>query len=41
MNRRRLEGEALWDAMHSAAGTLNLELGGRPVVPRKLDAVSS
>jgi hypothetical protein len=33
MNRRRLEGEALWDAMHSAAGTLNLASGGRPVAP--------
>ncbi|MEX2261422.1 MAG: PSD1 and planctomycete cytochrome C domain-containing protein [Bryobacteraceae bacterium] len=33
MNRRRLEGEALWDAMHSVAGTLNLKAGGRPVVP--------
>ncbi|MBM3459323.1 MAG: DUF1549 domain-containing protein, partial [Armatimonadetes bacterium] len=32
-NRRRLEGEALWDALHSVAGTLNLKSGGRPVVP--------
>jgi hypothetical protein len=31
MNRRRLEGEALWDAMHAVAGTLNLKMGGRPV----------
>ena len=23
MNRRRLEGEILWDAMHASAGTLN------------------
>ena len=33
MNRRRLEGETLWDAIHSVAGTLNLKMGGRPVVP--------
>ncbi len=33
MNRRRLEAEALWDFVHAAAGTLNLKLGGRPVVP--------
>ncbi len=33
MNRRRLEAEALWDAIHAAAGTLNLKMGGRPVVP--------
>jgi hypothetical protein len=33
MSRRRLEGEALWDAVHAAAGTLNLKMGGRPVVP--------
>ena len=33
MDRRRLEAEALWDAVHAAAGTLNLEMGGRPVVP--------
>ncbi|MFN7924890.1 MAG: PSD1 and planctomycete cytochrome C domain-containing protein [Bryobacteraceae bacterium] len=32
-NRRRLEGEVLWDAMHSAAGTLNLRMGGKPVAP--------
>ena len=32
-NRRRLEGEALWDAMHSVAGTLNPKMGGKPVVP--------
>ncbi|MEO8663010.1 MAG: PSD1 and planctomycete cytochrome C domain-containing protein [Bryobacteraceae bacterium] len=32
-NRRRLEGEALWDSMHSAAGTLNLQRGGPPVAP--------
>lgn len=33
MNRRRLEGESLWDALHATAGTLNLKMGGRPVVP--------
>lgn len=33
VNRRRLEGEALWDAIHAAAGTLNLAGGGRPVAP--------
>ena len=33
MDRRRLEAEALWDAVHATAGTLNLDMGGRPVVP--------
>jgi cytochrome c553 len=33
MNRRRLEAESLWDSIHSVAGTLNLKMGGRPVVP--------
>ena len=33
MNRHRLESEAIWDAIHAAAGTLNLKMGGRPVVP--------
>ena len=33
MPRRRLEAEALWDAVHTAAGTINLKMGGRPVVP--------
>ena len=33
MDRRRLEAEALWDAVHFTAGTLNLAMGGRPVVP--------
>ncbi len=33
MNRRRLEAEALWDAVHASAGTLNLDMGGPPVVP--------
>jgi hypothetical protein len=32
-NRRRLEGEAIWDALHATAGTLNRAVGGRPVVP--------
>ena len=27
-NRRRLEAETVWDAIHSAAGTLNLKMGG-------------
>ena len=31
--RRRLEGEAVWDAMHAVAGTLNLEMGGPPFAP--------
>ncbi|MFN0172962.1 MAG: PSD1 and planctomycete cytochrome C domain-containing protein [Bryobacteraceae bacterium] len=33
MNRRRLESEALWDAMLSAAGTLTLRMGGKPAAP--------
>ena len=33
MNRRRLEAEALWDSVHAVAGTLNLKMRGRPVVP--------
>lgn len=33
MNRRRLEAETLWDTIHSVAGTLNLKMGGRPVLP--------
>ena len=33
MNRRRLEAEAMWDALHAVAGTLNLKMGGRPVLP--------
>ncbi len=33
MNRRRLEAEALWDAVHATAGTINLKTGGRPVAP--------
>lgn len=31
MNRKRLEGEAIRDAALSVAGTLNSEMGGRPV----------
>ena len=41
MNRRRLEGEAVWDAMHSVAGTLNLKKGGRSVVPPLADDEST
>ena len=33
MNRRRLEAEAVWDSIHSAAGDLYLKVGGRPVMP--------
>ena len=33
MNRRRLEGEAVWDAIHQVSGTLNLTMGGRPATP--------
>jgi len=33
MNRQRLEAEALWDAVHASAGTLNLVMGGPPVIP--------
>jgi hypothetical protein len=33
MNRRRLEAESLWDYVHATAGTINLKIGGRPVVP--------
>ena len=37
MNRRRLESEALWDALHSVSGTVNLEMYGRPVTPPLTD----
>ena len=37
MNRRRLEAETLWDAVHAVAGTLNLKMGGRPVLPPLAD----
>ncbi|HTM53678.1 MAG TPA: PSD1 and planctomycete cytochrome C domain-containing protein [Pirellulales bacterium] len=37
MNRRRLEAETLWDYVHATAGTINLKLGGRPVVPSLAD----
>ncbi len=33
MNRRRLEGEAVWDSIHAVAGNLNLKMGGRPAIP--------
>src|SRR5262249_33199468 len=33
MNRRRLEAETIWDAVHSVAGNLNPKMGGRPVMP--------
>ncbi len=33
MNRRRLEGETIWDSIHFVAGTLNLRMGGRPSIP--------
>ena len=37
MNRRRLEAEALWDAIHAVGGTLNAKMGGRPVMPPLTD----
>ncbi len=37
MNRRRLEAEAYWDALHAVAGTLNLKMGGRPIMPPLAD----
>ena len=33
MNRRRLEAETVWDAIHAVAGDLNPKMGGRPVMP--------
>jgi hypothetical protein len=33
MNRRRLEAETIWDAIHAVAGDLNPKMGGRPVMP--------
>ena len=33
MSRRRVEAETLWDSVHTVAGTINLKMGGRPVVP--------
>jgi len=33
MNRTRLEGEAIWDSIHSAAGDINFKMGGRPIMP--------
>ena len=32
-NRRRLEAEALYDSIHAVSGTINLKMGGRPVMP--------
>jgi mono/diheme cytochrome c family protein len=36
-NRRRLEGEAVWDNIHATAGTINLQVGGPPVIPPLAD----
>ena len=33
MNRTRLEGEAIWDSLHMAAGDINFKMGGRPIMP--------
>jgi mono/diheme cytochrome c family protein len=33
MNRTRLEGEAVWDSIHVAAGDINFKMGGRAVMP--------
>lgn len=33
INRRRLEGEAVWDSLHAVAGNLNPTMGGRPAIP--------
>ena len=33
MNRRRLEGETIWDSIHTVAGNLNLKMGGRAAIP--------
>jgi hypothetical protein len=41
MNRRRLESESVWDAIHAVAGTLNLKVGGRPIVPALSDDEAS
>ncbi|MGV3609030.1 MAG: PSD1 and planctomycete cytochrome C domain-containing protein [Planctomycetaceae bacterium] len=35
--RCRLEGEAVWDSLHAVAGTLNLQMGGPPVMPPLAD----
>jgi hypothetical protein len=36
-SRRRLEGEAVWDALHAVSGTINLQVGGPPVIPPLTD----
>ena len=42
MSRRRLEAEALWDSIHATAGTINLKMGGRPVVvPLAADEIAA
>jgi hypothetical protein len=33
MNRTRLEGEAIWDSIHTASGDINFKMGGRAVMP--------
>ena len=33
MNPRRLEGAAVWDAIHQVSGALNLKMAGRPAIP--------
>jgi hypothetical protein len=33
MNWRRLEGEAIWDSIHSVAGDIYFKMGGRPIMP--------
>ncbi|MFN8006372.1 MAG: DUF1553 domain-containing protein [Terriglobia bacterium] len=33
MNRHRLEAETLWDTIQAVGGTLNLKMGGRPIMP--------
>ena len=37
MNPRRLDGAAIWDAIHQVSGTLNLKMGGRPAIPSLLE----
>ena len=33
MNRTRLEGEAIWDSIHVAAGNIDFKMGGRSIMP--------